>query len=320
MRGKCESKAQDLKQKQGNAATQPVLQLVPLKDIQPNPGLPQPTREKAVEQLEELWPLAAWAARMCLQARTEGPSTTTRTTTDSSKMSNTERMGCSGCGPVETRTVDLIVHLLKQGTKSRLTLSQELHVASRSWSPQLTGRVHFLNSEEGAAIYWLWEVTETLEALKIFQMLQALVRFYHPYVQTASTSYEVANKITHSVQTLAMNEGLRRMRAALSEGTDAADPVAQDVNATAAQGALIQRAPPAVAGQGTAIQGAVALAPGVAGSDDGGLPPTSVSSQEDMAGWECANEEAPLWQDHRSGRQGLDGGRLRDGRTTVSGG
>ena len=288
MRGKCESKAQDLKQKQGNAATQPVLQLVPLKDIQPNPGLPQPTREKAVEQLEELWPLAAWAARMCLQARTEGPSTTTRTTTDSSKMSNTERMGCSGCGPVETRTVDLIVHLLKQGTKSRLTLSQELHVASRSWSPQLTGRVHFLNSEEGAAIYWLWEVTETLEALKIFQMLQALVRFYHPYVQTASTSYEVANKITHSVQTLAMNEGLRRMRAALSEGTDAADPVA--------------------------------LAPGVAGSDDGGLPPTSVSSQEDMAGWECANEEAPLWQDHRSWRQGLDGGRLRDGRTTVSGG
>ena len=241
-----------------------------------------------MEQLEELWPLAAWAARMCLQARTEGPSTTTRTTTDSSKMSNTERMGCSGCGPVETRTVDLIVHLLKQGTKSRLTLSQELHVASRSWSLQLTGRVHFLNSEEGAAIYWLWEVTETLEALKIFQMLQALVRFYHPYVQTASTSYEVANKITHSVQTLAMNEGLRRMRAALSEGTDAADPVA--------------------------------LAPGVAGSDDGGLPPTSVSSQEDMAGWECANEEAPLWQDHRSGRQGLDGGRLRDGRTTVSGG
>ena len=288
MRGKCGSKAQDLKKKHQNAATQPVLQLVPLKDIQPNPGLPQPTREKAVEQLEELWPLAAWAARMCLQARTEGPSTTTRTTTDSSKMSNTERMGCSGCGPVETRTVDLIVHLLKQGTKSRLTLSQELHVASRSWSLQLTGRVHFLNSEEGAAIYWLWEVTETLEALKIFQMLQALVRFYHPYVQTASTSYEVANKITHSVQTLAMNEGLRRMRAALSEGTDVADPVA--------------------------------LAPGVAGSDDGGLPPTSVSSQEDMAGWECANEEAPLWQDHRSGRQGLDGGRLRDGRTTVSGG
>ena len=130
MRRKCESKAQDLKQKQGNAATQPVLQLVPLKDIQPNPGLPQPTREKAVEQLEELWPLAAWAARMCLQARTEGPSTTTRTTTDSSKMSNTERMGCSGCGPVETRTVDLIVHLLKQGTKSRWMLAGELRAAS----------------------------------------------------------------------------------------------------------------------------------------------------------------------------------------------
>ena len=81
------------------------------------------------------------------------------------------------------------------------------------------------------------------------------------------------------------------------------------------------QAPPAVAGQGTAIQSAVALALGVAGGDDCGLPPpTSVSSQEDMAGWECANEEAPLWQDHRSGRQGLDGGRLRDGRTTVSGG
>ena len=108
--------------------------------------------------------------------------------------------------------------------------------------------------------------------------------------------------------------------AANSAQTTVADPVAQDVNAIAAQGALIQRAPPAVAGQGTAIQSAAALAPGVAGSDDGGLPPTSVSSQEDMAGWECANEEAPLWQDHRSGRQGLDGRRLRDGRTTVSGG
>ena len=51
-------------------------------------------------------------------------------------------------------------------------------------------------------------------------MLQALVRFYHPYVQTAWTSYEAASKITHIVQTLSMDDGQRCMRAALSEGTD----------------------------------------------------------------------------------------------------
>lgn len=136
---------------------------------------------------------------------------------DSSKMVNTQRVGCSGCGPVETRTIDVIVHLLKHGTESRQTLAQELHVASRSWSPRLSGRVHFLNTKEGAAIYWLWEVTETLEALEIFHMLQVGVRGYHPYVQTASTSLDVANGITHCIETFSTNEGLRRMRAALSE-------------------------------------------------------------------------------------------------------
>ena len=46
----------------------------------------------------------------------------------------------------------------------------------------------------------------------------------------------------------------------------------------------------------------------------------SVSSQEDTAEWECADEEVPTWQDLRSGRQALHGGRLRGGQTTVSGG
>ena len=136
---------------------------------------------------------------------------------DSSKMVNTQRVGCSGCGPVETRTVDVIVHLLKRGTENRQTLAQELFVASRSWNTGLSGRVHFLNTKEGAAIYWLWEVTEALEALEIFHMLQGGVRGYHPYVQTASRSLDVANEITHCVETISTNAKLRCMIAALPE-------------------------------------------------------------------------------------------------------
>ena len=195
----------------------PRLRYLPVGDIQPNPGLPQPTAREAAEQLEGLWPLSTWITKMIQNAKATAQEAAGGLDRGEAK---TQRvMIGEPLTPKEAHVADLIEELLKDGTQYCRKLAWKLYAVLRTLD-----RVHFLDSDEGAAVYWLWEVSETIEVPRIFQMIRSSVPAFHPYVQRMQVSKEIANNVARRIQDISREEGLKRLQAAVERNKEGIPP------------------------------------------------------------------------------------------------
>ena len=104
-----------------------------------------------------------------------------------------------------------------------------LHDVHRQGADAAGGdRLHFLDSREGAAVYWLWVTSENISVAQILDLIRArldlIVRRFHPYVQPLQVSHDIAALIVRRVQDTATREGLRHFESTVLEDvTEAPD-------------------------------------------------------------------------------------------------
>ena len=111
------------------------------------------------------------------------------------------------------------------GTQHMREDALRLHTAHRQGRYAAGGdRLHFVDSREGAAVYWLWVTSEHIHVAQIVHLIRAHIDRFHPYVQPLQVSHDIAALIVRSVEDTATREGLRSLESTLlEEVTDAPD-------------------------------------------------------------------------------------------------
>ena len=129
----------------------------------------------------------------------------------------------------EALQVEVITDMLMVGTQHMREEALCLHTVHRQGADAAGGdRLHFLDSREGAAVYWLWVTSEIISVAQILKIIRAhldlIVRRFHPYVQPLQVSHDIAALIVRRVEDTAAREGLRLLESTLlEEVTDAPD-------------------------------------------------------------------------------------------------
>ena len=179
------------------------VEFVPMDELQFNPGRPVPNLDSMADQVERLWPLRSAIARAI-------------TATERGRGRGRRRQNPQWRGQAiqEALQVELITDMLMVGTQHMRGEALCLHSVHRRRADAAGGdRLHFLDSREGAAVYWLWVTSENISVAQILDLIRArldlIVRRFHPYVQPLQVSHEIAALIVRRVQVTATREGLR---------------------------------------------------------------------------------------------------------------
>ena len=233
----------------------PEPQLVPMSQLQFSPGHPVPNLASMADQVETLWPLRSAIAGAI-------------TTTGRGRGRGRRRQSPQRRGQAiqEAFQVELIMDMLMVGTQHMREEALCLHTVHRQGADAAGGdRLHFLDSREGAAVYWLWVTSEHINVAQIVHLIRAhlnlIIDRFHPYVQPLQVSHDIAAFIVRRVEDTAAREGLRLLQSTLlEEVTDAPDSdggselrIAETGAGAAASGG--EAAVPAEAGGGPASGG-----------------------------------------------------------------
>ena len=114
--------------------------------------------------------------------------------------------------------VDLIVGVLVAGTVHCRDEALHMYIGMRWHDPAAATRISFLESREGAAIYWLWLTSENISVARIAIMLHSLLHLFHPYVQPLQVSAGAPARIVQKIQDVARAESLRCFRSSMADG------------------------------------------------------------------------------------------------------
>ena len=157
----------------------PEPQLVPMSELQFSPGCPVPNLASMADQVETLWPLrSAIAGAITETGRGQGRGR---------RRQNPQRRGQA---IQEALQVELITDMLMVGTQHMREESLCLHTVHRQGTDAAGGdRLHFLDSREGAAVYWLWVTSENIRVAQILHLIRARLDLFHPYVQPLQVSH-----------------------------------------------------------------------------------------------------------------------------------
>ena len=196
----------------------PEPQLVPMSQLQFSPGHPVPNLASMADQVETLWPLRSAIAGAI-------------TTTGRGRGRGRRRQSPQRRGQAiqEAFQVELIMDMLMVGTQHMREEALGLHALHRQEADAVGGdRLHFLDSREGAAVYWLWVTSEHIHVAQIVHLIRAhlnlIIDRFHPYVQPLQVSHDIAAFIVRRVEDTAAREGLRLLQSTLlEEVTDAPD-------------------------------------------------------------------------------------------------
>ena len=183
-------------------------------ELQFRPGCPVPNLASMADQVESLWPLrSAIAGAITATGRGRGRGR---------RRQNPQRRGQA---IQEAFQVELITDMLMVGTQHMREEALCLHTVHRQGADAAGGdRLHFLDSREGAAVYWLWLTSEHIHVAQILHLIRAHIDRFHPYVQPLQVSHDIAALIVRSVEDTATREGLRSLESTLlEEVTDAPD-------------------------------------------------------------------------------------------------
>ena len=192
---------------------EPRLELVPLRELQLNPGRLVPTLTSMADQVESLWPLRSAIAGAI-----------TATERGRRRMGRRQNPQRRGQAIQEALQVELITDMLMVGTQHMRGEALCLHNVHRQRGPTGGDRLHFLGSQEGAAVYWLWETSENISVAQILDLIRARLDLFHPYVQPLQVSHDIAALIVRRVQDTAAREGLRHFESTVLEDvTEAPD-------------------------------------------------------------------------------------------------
>ena len=183
-------------------------------ELQFSPGCPVPNLASMADQVEALWPLRS-AIAGAITAIGGGRGRGRR-------RQNPQRRGQA---IQEAFQVELITDMLMVGTQHMREEALRLHTDHRQGRYAVGGdRLHFLDSREGAAVYWLWVTSEHIHVAQILHLIRAHIDRFHPYVQPLQVSHDIAALIVRSVEDTATREGLRLLESTLlEEVTDAPD-------------------------------------------------------------------------------------------------
>ena len=188
------------------------VELVPISELSLNPGRPVPNLASMADQVESLWPLrSAIAGAITATGRGRGRGR---------RRQNPQRRGQA---IQEALQVELITDMLMVGTQHMREEALCLHTVHRQGADAAGGdRLHFLDSREGAAVYWLWVTSENISVAQILDIIRARLDLFHPYVQPLQVSHDIAALIVRRVQDTANREGLHHFESTvLEEVTDA---------------------------------------------------------------------------------------------------
>ena len=196
----------------------PEPQLVPMSQLQFSPGHPVPNLASMADQVETLWPLRSAIAGAI-------------TTTGRGRGRGRRRQSPQRRGQAiqEAFQVELIMDMLMVGTQHMREEALCLHTVHRQGADAAGGdRLHFLDSREGAAVFWLWVTSEHIHVAQIVHLIRAhlnlIIDRFHPYVQPLQVSHDIAAFIVRRVEDTAAREGLRLLQSTLlEEVTDAPD-------------------------------------------------------------------------------------------------
>ena len=196
----------------------PKPQLVPMSELQFSPGRPVPNLASMADQVETLWPLRSAIAGAI-----------TATERGRRRMGRWQNPQRRGQAIQEAFQVELIMDMLMVGTQHMREEALCLHTVHRQGADAAGGdRLHFLDSREGAAVYWLWVTSENIHVAQILHLIRAhldlIIDRFHPYVQPLQVSHDIAALIVRRVEDTAAREGLRLLESTLlEEVTDAPD-------------------------------------------------------------------------------------------------